>query len=98
MGGYIDLHCHFVPGIDDGARSPEEGKELLEGLHAAGFELVVATPHMRPGMFENTAARITSAYEKMAAFVKDAPAVPKTALSSEHYFSSEVFERLMAGS
>lgn len=97
MSGYIDLHCHFVPGIDDGARTTEEGLALLRALHDAGFEQAIATPHMRPGLFDNTAAEISAAYEKMVPFVEAATGVPKTFLSSEHYFNDAVYERLLAG-
>src|ERR1044071_110125 len=98
MSGYIDLHCHFVPGIDDGARTAEEGAELLRALGQAGFELVVATPHMRPRLFDNEAASISAAYEKMVTSLEGAPGIPKTQLSSEHYFNDAVYERLLAGS
>jgi len=97
MSGYVDLHCHFVPGIDDGARSTEEGLELLRALYHAGFEEAIATPHMRPGLFENTAADISAAYEKMLPFVEAATGVPRTFLSSEHYFNDAIYERLLAG-
>jgi protein-tyrosine phosphatase len=98
MSGYIDLHCHFVPGVDDGARSVEEGMALLRALHKAGFEQAIATPHMRPGLFENTAADIVAAYDKMLPAVTGASDVPKTDLSSEHYFNDAVYERLLSGS
>lgn len=97
MSGFVDLHCHFVPGIDDGARTIAEGTELLRALRAAGFETVVATPHMRPGMFDNTAGDIKAAYEKMLPHVQAAADMPRTMLSSEHYFSDVVFERLLGG-
>lgn len=98
MSGYIDLHCHFVPGIDDGARTAEEGVALLQALHQAGFEQAIATPHMRPGLFDNTATEISAAYDEMLPFVTSATGVPKTALSSEHYFNDAVYERILAGS
>jgi len=98
MSGYIDLHCHFVPGIDDGARTVEEGVALLQALHQAGFEEAIATPHMRPGMFDNTAADIAAAYDEMVPFVTAATGVPKTALSSEHYFTDAVYQRILTGS
>ena len=98
MSGYIDLHCHFVPGIDDGARTAEEGVALLRALHEAGFARTIATPHMRPGLFENTAVEITAAYDRMLPFISRATDVPQTALSSEHYFTDEVYERILAGS
>ena len=56
MSGFIDLHSHWVPNIDDGVTSAEDGIALLQALASAGFEKVIATPHMRPGMFDNTPA------------------------------------------
>ena len=47
MRRFIDLHCHCVPGIDDGADTLDEALATLAGLRELGFELVVATPHMR---------------------------------------------------
>jgi protein-tyrosine phosphatase len=97
MPGFVDLHCHFVPGIDDGARTAEEGLALLRALRAAGFERVVATPHMRPGMFDNDARAIAEAYERLRGEVEKTPDLPAISLSSEHYFSDVVYQRLVDG-
>ena len=53
--GFIDLHCHPLPGIDDGVRSADEGAALLVALKRAGFDTVVATPHVRSGVWDNRA-------------------------------------------
>jgi protein-tyrosine phosphatase len=95
--GFVDLHCHWVAGIDDGARTPEEGVEMLKALHQAGFDTVVATPHMRPGMFDNAREDLERAYDAMAPHLAAAGPLPKLELSSEHYFDDVVYERLMAG-
>jgi protein-tyrosine phosphatase len=95
--GYVDLHCHWVAGIDDGARTPDEGVEMLRALHRAGFDTVVATPHMRPGMFDNAREDLERAYRAMAPHLESAGGVPQVELSSEHYFDDVVFERLMSG-
>lgn len=63
MRGFIDLHCHCVAGIDDGVRSTEEGLELLTRLRQVGFSRVVATPHMRPGLFDNDRESIEQAFQ-----------------------------------
>jgi protein-tyrosine phosphatase len=42
----IDLHCHILPGIDDGARSLEEAVEMAKIAEAEGIERIVATPHL----------------------------------------------------
>lgn len=96
MRGFIDLHCHFIPNIDDGARTPADSLAMLRGLRRIGFDQVIATPHMRPGMFPNTKADLLRAYEAMAPLLGEAD-LPEIALSSEHYFDDIVFSRLMAG-
>ncbi len=44
----IDLHCHLLPGIDDGPATMDETLALADALAAAGIERVVATPHVSP--------------------------------------------------
>jgi len=100
MNGFIDLHSHWVAAIDDGARTPEAGVALLRGLHQLGFSTVVATPHMRPGMFDNDRAMLTGAFEAMRSHVASATSagpMPEVHLASEHWFDDTVFERLRSG-
>ena len=47
MGPRIDIHCHLLPGIDDGPATMEETLELARGASDDGTGLVVATPHVR---------------------------------------------------
>ncbi|MFO0760700.1 MAG: CpsB/CapC family capsule biosynthesis tyrosine phosphatase [Byssovorax sp.] len=99
MRGYIDLHSHWVAGVDDGARSFSESRALLDALHRAGFDKVVATPHMRPGMFDNTKSDLSAAYERTRAAVTAMPGpLPELGLSSEHFFDDVVYQRLLGGS
>jgi protein-tyrosine phosphatase len=44
----IDLHCHLLPGIDDGPVALEDSIELARALAADGVSVVAATPHVRP--------------------------------------------------
>jgi protein-tyrosine phosphatase len=41
----VDLHCHILPGIDDGAKTIEESLAMAESAIADGITHVVATPH-----------------------------------------------------
>jgi protein-tyrosine phosphatase len=97
MRGYIDLHCHWVAGIDDGARSTAESIAMLRALRDVGFDRVCATPHMRPGMFENTAAELVLAFEATSQAIEGASGLPERMLSSEHWFDDIVFQRLVEG-
>ncbi len=49
----IDLHCHILPGIDDGAKSLAESIAMCRAAATAGCEAMVATPHQRRGVWWN---------------------------------------------
>lgn len=105
----IDLHCHWVPGIDDGARTPGEGADILRRLRRLGFDHVVATPHMRPGLFDNSAAELRDAFERARTQMSSpelgdvtrpagaAGPLPEVSLSCEHYFDEVVLQRILRG-
>jgi len=97
MSGYIDLHCHCVPEIDDGARSLDESNEILVALASLGFTRVVATPHMRPGMFDNTREVLVGAFDSFKEKIAQYSEAPALELSCEHYFDDVVFRTLMEG-
>jgi protein-tyrosine phosphatase len=43
----IDVHCHVLPGLDDGAAAIDEAVEMCRRAVDAGVEMIVATPHVR---------------------------------------------------
>lgn len=49
-----DIHCHIVPGVDDGSPDAETSGLLLERMAAMGFKRVFASPHVTQDTFENT--------------------------------------------
>jgi protein-tyrosine phosphatase len=63
----IDLHCHFLPGIDDGAQVPGEALALARAAVAAGITTSVMTPHVHIGRYDNN---LTSIKTSFAAFQK----------------------------
>jgi protein-tyrosine phosphatase len=95
--GFVDLHCHWVFGIDDGARTAEASLAMLRGLKKAGFDTVMATPHMRPGMFDNDRNALRAAFDAMRPHLEGEGDLPAVYLSSEHWFDEIVFARLIAG-
>ena len=97
MRGFVDLHCHWIAAIDDGVKTPEEGIDLLRKLRGAGFDLVVATPHMRPGMFDNDRRALELAFAAMCPRLVGHADLPDVHLSSEHFLDDIVFARLLKG-
>lgn len=48
----IDLHCHILPGLDDGAQNLEEAVAMARAAEEDGIEKIVATPHLfRDGFY-----------------------------------------------
>jgi len=86
-----------VAGIDDGAPTEAEGIAMLRALRSAGFDRVIATPHMRVGMFDNRREDLTAAFERMQPELARNPELPAVGLASEHYFDDVVYTRLLAG-
>ncbi|MEQ8786555.1 MAG: CpsB/CapC family capsule biosynthesis tyrosine phosphatase [Pirellulaceae bacterium] len=69
--GRIDLHCHLLPGIDDGCQNLEQSIECVRRWKEAGFIGSVCTPHVGPSWYrnntpDNIARWITTLREELA--------------------------------
>ena len=62
--GYVDIHSHLLPGIDDGAETIEKTKELLERLTNLGFSACITTPHINTGVWNNNPTIIRDNYQQ----------------------------------
>jgi protein-tyrosine phosphatase len=67
----IDLHCHLLPGIDDGPKSIEESLAMARHAANAGITKIVTTPHITPGRYDNTMASIQPVFENLKAAIKE---------------------------
>jgi protein-tyrosine phosphatase len=57
----IDLHCHMLPGIDDGAADLPTALDMARIAVSDGITLTACTPHIYPALYENNAAGIRAA-------------------------------------
>ena len=46
--GLMDIHCHILYGVDDGARNVRVTRKMLEMAWEDGIRAMIATPHYRP--------------------------------------------------
>lgn len=44
----IDIHCHILPGVDDGAKDLSESRAMLAAQRACGVDRLFLTPHFYP--------------------------------------------------
>jgi len=59
----IDLHCHILPGIDDGPETIDEALEMCRIAVADGIRTIVATPHCYKGYYANDTSTILPVYD-----------------------------------
>jgi protein-tyrosine phosphatase len=97
ISGFVDLHCHYVPGVDDGVRTDADGVRLCQELARIGYARVVATPHMRSGMFDNVREDLIARFEQFAQSSRGAEGMPELGLGAEHYCDDVFFERFERG-
>ena len=62
---HTDMHCHLIPGIDDGQQMVSGGAELVEKELSWGIEKILCTPHITEDKFENTPEIISDAFQKL---------------------------------
>lgn len=95
----IDLHNHLLPGIDDGAKRLEETLEFLRVAGRDGVKAVTATPHMKPGVYDNSRAAILERIAMVRDAARNDPAASAVTLlpGAEVYFTADLVERAKAG-
>ena len=61
----IDLHCHILPAIDDGAREHSVSLEMARASVADGVSVLACTPHILPGLYHNSGPQIRQATQQL---------------------------------
>jgi protein-tyrosine phosphatase len=67
----IDLHCHLLPGIDDGAADLSASLEMARAFVEQGVTVVACTPHILPGLYHNSGPAIREATEQLQTVLND---------------------------
>lgn len=61
LEGFVDIHNHILPGIDDGAANIEASVELISGFEKIGITRFISTPHVMNDYYPNTPKSIGNA-------------------------------------
>ena len=78
----IDLHCHLLPGIDDGPENMEESLALAQSAVDQGITHVLCTPHHNNGRYENPKSSIIAAVAELQIALDEAQ-IPLTVLEGQ---------------
>jgi len=61
LSGFVDIHNHILPGIDDGAKTVKDSVELIKEFASIGVTNFIATPHIMQDYYPNTKDTIQGA-------------------------------------
>jgi protein-tyrosine phosphatase len=89
-----DLHCHILPGMDDGAKDATVSLELLRKEHADGVDRIALTSHFNSERtdVETFLARRAAAYACLREALEREPMQFTFKLGAEVYFSPKLCE------
>ena len=73
----IDLHCHILPGIDDGAKTMTDALAMAEAAVESGITHILCTPHHRNGKYLNPKYEVIQAVADLQARL-DEEGIPLT--------------------
>ncbi|WP_422080627.1 tyrosine-protein phosphatase [Ulvibacterium sp.] len=95
LRGFVDIHNHILPGIDDGAKNVEDSIEIIKELSSFGIKRFVATPHIMHDYYPNNPGTIAGALNTLrAALLERGIADIVIEAAAEHMIDSN-FESLL---
>ena len=90
----VDLHCHLMPYVDDGAYDEEECLELLKREADQGVRTICLTPHLRADMFETTEEQVQERFSLVQSLAREAE-LPLTLYCSREYHYDRILRGLL---
>ena len=81
----VDVHSHFIPGIDDGSQSMEQTIELLQAMAELGYRKVVTTPHNMADGYKNSPEVILGGLERVRDEIKRLGLTMEIDAAAEYY-------------
>src|ERR1043165_371654 len=89
-----DIHSHFLPGIDDGAKNIEDSLNLLRAMADMGYKTIITTPHVMIDYYPNTTQTIQNALQLAQNVLKENNINIQLRAAAEYYID-EYFTQLI---
>jgi len=93
----IDLHCHLLPGLDDGARDIAASCEMARAFVTDGVEVVACTPHIFPGIYHNTGPQIREAVGHLQRNLEEANIPLRLVAGADNHVVPDFVQALNSG-
>ena len=93
----IDIHSHIVFDVDDGPKTIEDSRALLEESYRQGVRTIISTSHRRKGMFETPEAKIEENFKQVQELAKEIADDLTILYGAEIYYTSDILDKLEQG-
>ncbi len=67
----IDIHCHILPGLDDGPSNMKRAIDMALAAVRSGTSLIIATPHFKNGVFEVSPGMVNNSVKAFAGVLEE---------------------------
>lgn len=92
-----DIHCHILPGADDGVSSSKEALEVLQEAQRQDIRQIILTPHYYPGLYEVTSAQVKKGLGVLRKICDYQKINIKLYAGQECFYHTELTEKLNRG-
>lgn len=92
----IDIHCHMLPGIDDGPESLDESLEMARLAVANGITESILTPHIHAGRYANTRETVSKATRQFQQCLQDNGIALRVRMAAEIRIGPELMSMVAA--
>lgn len=93
--GFVDIHSHLLPGIDDGAETLEESIELIKKMRSYGIKNFITTPHVLGDVYPNSSQTIKNKLIEVQEALKAQNIHDITIRAAAEYMMDEQFVALL---
>jgi protein-tyrosine phosphatase len=94
---YVDLHSHFLPGLDDGPGDLATSLSMVHALCEMGFSDLCATPHQFAGRFQPPLDEVRLTFDQVSVEVAKLLPEVRLHLGAENYWDDILATRLRQG-
>ncbi len=92
--GYIDIHTHILPGVDDGSKSMDETMKMIKIALEQGIKTIIATPHYVVGRENTPVEELQAIKDTVEAEARKLDENMRIYLGNEIFYSDSVIEKL----